>query len=57
MIAIPNINPCPICGKTPKIRFTKGYGWDVICEGHHETSWYASEDSAIETWNEETKGE
>ena len=57
MIAIPNINPCPICGKTPKVRFTKGYGWDVICEGHHETSWYASEDSAIETWNEETKGE
>lgn len=51
------IKPCPICGEMPKVRFTKGYGWDVICEGHHETNWYASEDSAVETWNEEVKGE
>ena len=47
-----NLKPCPMCGRVPIIRHKDGCGWEIVCEGHNETSWCPTEDWAIQDWNE-----
>ena len=52
-----NLKPCPVCGRVPIVKHKDGYGWEIVCEGHNETSWCSTEDWAIQDWNEQMEDE
>ena len=65
---LPDIKPCPLCGRDPALQVDKRYpkyggvlpvdGYTVVCNSYHrpiyhaDNIWFTTPETAIEKWNE-----